>query len=161
MSRILIIDDEESLLSILEHLFTREGYQVETAAGGTEGLAKIRAGEPPDLLITDIRMPDIDGIQVLREAKKIDPCLPVVIMTAQAEKQGAIDACNAGAYYFLEKPFENSGLLAICREALDFGRADRRYSARRRELSSALAPEYLLGEAPGFRQTRELAARAA
>ncbi|MCE5272662.1 sigma-54 dependent transcriptional regulator [bacterium] len=161
MNRVLIIDDEQSLLTTLEVLFSREGFEVATAPGGLEGLELLRAGDPPDLLITDIRMPEVDGIQVLREAKKIDPFLPVVIITAQAEKQGAIDACNEGAYYFLEKPFENRRLIAICREALEFGRADRRYAVRRRELTSTAGPEPPVGQAPAFVRAMDLARRAA
>jgi len=161
MNRVLIIDDEQSLLTTLEVLFSREGFGVTIAPGGLEGLEILRSGPAPDLLITDIRMPEVDGIQVLREAKKIDPFLPVVIITAQAEKQGAIDACNEGAYYFLEKPFENRRLLAICREALEFGRADRRYAVRRRELTSAERPEPPVGQAPAFVQAMDLARRSA
>lgn len=161
MNRVLIIDDEESIRTTLEVLFSREGFAVETAPGGQEGLDKLRDGDLPDLLITDIRMPGIDGIQVLREAKKLDPFIPVVVITAQAEKKGAIDACNEGAYYFLEKPFENSRLLSICREALEFSRADRRYSVRRRELSPGGDPGPPVGAAPSFVRAMELARRAA
>jgi len=85
----------------------------------------------------------------------------VVIITAQAEKQVAIDACNEGAYYFLEKPFENRKLLAICREALEFAQADRRYSVRRRELTGAPHPDQPVGQAPAFLKAMELARRAA
>jgi len=161
VSRILIIDDEESLLTTLEMLFSREGYKVETACGGGEGLARLSEGSPPDLLISDVKMPDVNGIQVLRAAKKMDPCLPVVLITAHADLQVAIEACNEGAYHFLEKPFKNKHLLEICREALEFGRADRRYSARKRELGAARRQQEPVGRAKCFREAMELAAKAA
>ena len=161
MNHILIIDDQQSLLTALEMLFSNEGYEVETACGGGEGLARLSEGKPPDIMITDVKMPEVDGIKVLRAAKKLDPYLPVVLITAHADLQVAIEACNEGAYYFLEKPFANKHLLEICREALEFGKADRRYSDRKRELSSAHHPEMPVGEAECFKAAMELATKAA
>jgi DNA-binding NtrC family response regulator len=161
MNRILLVDDEKSLLTTLEMLLSSEGYEVETACGGREGLARLSEDKPLDLLISDVKMPEVDGIQILRAAKKMDPCLPVVLVTAHADLQVAINACNEGAYYFLEKPFANKQLLNICKEALDFGKADRRYSDRKRELSSIHRPGIPVGEAPCFKAAMELAAKAA
>ncbi len=161
MNKVLIIDDEQSLLTTLEMLFTSKGYSVQTAGGGKQGLEILTSDNLPDLLISDIKMPDLDGIEVLREVKKIDPYLPVVLITAHADKREAITACNEGAYYFLEKPFENKELLKICSEALENGRAGRRYSERRRELSSAQRPEFLIGEAPEFKKVLQVAGKAA
>ena len=161
MNKVLIIDDEQSLLTTLEMLFTSKGYSVQTAGGGKQGLEILTSDNLPDLLISDIKMPDLDGIEVLREVKKIDPYLPVVLITAHADKQEAIAACNEGAYYFLEKPFGNKELLKICSEALENGRAGRRYSERRRELSSAQLPEFLIGEAPEFKKVLQVAGKAA
>jgi len=161
MNKVLIIDDEPSLLTTLEMLFTSEGYSVQTAGGGKEGLETLTPGDLPDLLISDIKMSDMDGIEVLRKVKKIDPYLPVVLITAHADKREAIAACNEGAYYFLEKPFENKKLLRICSEALANGQAGRRYSERRREISSVQLPEFLIGEAPEFRKALQVAEKAA
>ena len=161
MNRVVIIDDEESLLTTLDMLFSSEGYEVRTANGGREGLKLLDSGALPDLLITDIKMPGLDGIEVLRSVKKIDPHLPVVLITAQADKRGAIAACNEGAHYYLEKPFENRHLLKICREALEFSRAGRQYSLRRRELGREPALDEPIGQAPQFKKAMELASRAA
>ncbi|MEA1996856.1 MAG: sigma-54 dependent transcriptional regulator [Gemmatimonadota bacterium] len=163
MNRVLIVDDEESLLVTLDMLFQDEGYEVQTACCGQEGMDKLGAGNLPDLLISDIKLPEDDkyGIELLRAAKQLDPHLSVVIITAQADKQVAIDACNEGAYHFMEKPFENRQLLKICREALAFSRADRRYSARKRELSEVQPPEDPIGEAKEFRKVMDLAEKAA
>ncbi|MEA2063423.1 MAG: sigma-54 dependent transcriptional regulator [Gemmatimonadota bacterium] len=163
MNHILIVDDEPSLLTTLEVLLSREGFTVTAACGGGEGLDALcpDSARPIDLVITDIKMPEVNGLDVLRAAKKLDPCLPVVLITAHADQQMAIEACNEGAYYFLEKPFENRRLVGICREALDFGKADRKYSARKRELSSVGHPDEPIGEARCFRQAIGLAAKAA
>ncbi|OGG02067.1 MAG: hypothetical protein A3F83_10970 [Candidatus Glassbacteria bacterium RIFCSPLOWO2_12_FULL_58_11] len=161
MNKVVIIDNEESMLTTLEVLFSSKGYAVRTANGGREGLKLLEDGDLPDLLITDIKMPDLDGIEVLRSVKKIDPHLPVVLMTAHADKRKAISAVNEGAHYFLEKPFENRHLLKICSEALEFSRAERKYSQRRRELSQKEEHGILVGEAPQFKKAMELAARAA
>ena len=157
MNKILIIDDEESLLTTLEMLFDSEGYSVQTAGGGREGLEKLTRDNMPDLLISDIKMPDLDGIEVLREVRKIDPYLPVVLITAHADKKEAIAACNEGADCFLEKPFENKELLKICCELMEEGRVRRRYSERRREIISAQPPELPVGEAPEFKRALEIA----
>ncbi|MFH1068450.1 MAG: sigma-54 dependent transcriptional regulator [Candidatus Glassbacteria bacterium] len=161
MSRILIIDDEQSLLTTMEMLFSSEGFTVLTAGGGREGISLLEPDNLPDLVITDIRMPDMDGIEVLRTVRKIDPYLPVVLITAQADKRSAITACNEGAYYFLEKPFQNRKLMEICREALEVGRAGRKNSARRREISSAGQPDELIGRSEQFLKALELAEKAA
>jgi DNA-binding NtrC family response regulator len=116
--RILIVDDETSILETLEILLRGEGYQVATAAGGKAGLEALE-GELPDLVITDIRMPGVTGLEILSRAQERDPELPVILMTAEASLQSAMRAVNEGAYYYLQKPFSNDELLAICRRAVE------------------------------------------
>ncbi len=162
MSKVLIIDDEQSLLITLEMLFSSEGYEVVTASDGREGVRLMeQRGGLPDLVITDIRMPDMDGMQVLRHVRKVDPWLPVVLITAQADKDDAIKACNEGAYHFLEKPFQNHKLLQVSSEAVDHARAGRRFSKRRRELSSQCAAVVPIGNSPVFKHVLETAEKAA
>jgi DNA-binding NtrC family response regulator len=115
-ARILVVDDESSIVETLEILLRGEGYRVETALGGRAGLEALD-GDPPDLVITDIRMPGATGLEVLAKALEVDPELPVILMTAQASLQSAMRAVNEGAFYYLQKPFSNDELLAICRRA--------------------------------------------
>ena len=82
-ARILIIDDEASILDTLEILFRGEGYEVVRASSGARGKEALRE-EKPDLVLTDIRMPGVTGLEVLAEAREVDPELPVILMTAQA-----------------------------------------------------------------------------
>ena len=117
-AKILLIDDESSILDALQILFRSEGFTVTTAASGAKGKEALRE-QKPDLVVTDIRMPGVTGLEVLAEARELDPELPVILMTAQASLQSAVRAVNEGAYYYLQKPFSNDELLAICRRALE------------------------------------------
>jgi DNA-binding NtrC family response regulator len=116
--KILVVDDEMGIVESLEVLFRGAGYEVETALGGKAGLAAIEAARP-DLVVSDIRMPGLTGIELLEHIKEKDPDLPVILMTAQASLQSAVRAVNEGAYYYLQKPFSNDELLAICARALE------------------------------------------
>lgn len=160
-SKVLIIDDEQSLLTTLEMLFSSEGYDVRTASDGRRGVKSMEEDGLPDLVISDIRMPDMDGLTVLRHVHKMDPWLPVVLITAQADKDDAIKACNEGAYYFLEKPFPNHKLLQISQEAVDHARLNRQFGERRREISSQGTAGTPMGQSPSFLEVLETARKAA
>ncbi|MFC1660841.1 sigma-54-dependent transcriptional regulator [Gemmatimonadota bacterium] len=116
--KILLADDEAGILDSLSILFRGEGYEVVVAPGGKEALGLLEDARP-DLVVTDIRMPGTSGLEVLSRAKEVDPELPVILMTAQASLQSAVQAVNEGAYYYLQKPFANDELLAICRRATE------------------------------------------
>ncbi|HEY4102221.1 MAG TPA: sigma-54 dependent transcriptional regulator [Gemmatimonadales bacterium] len=116
---VLVIDDESGILDTLRILLKKEGFEVTTAQGGKAGLDAIRAGVP-DLVLTDVRMPQVTGLDILQAVKEADPITPVLLMTAQASLQSAIQAVNAGAFYYLQKPFANDELLAILRRACEF-----------------------------------------
>ncbi len=114
--RILVIDDETGILDSLRILLKGEGFDVRVAHGGKEGLKALET-EAPELVLSDIRMPGATGLDVLRRAREIDPTMAVILMTAQASLQSAVEAVNEGAYYYLHKPFANDELIAICRRA--------------------------------------------
>jgi two-component system response regulator HydG len=116
---VLVIDDESGILDTLRILLKKEGFEVTTAQGGKAGLDAIRASAP-DIVLTDVRMPQVTGLDILQAVKETDPMTPVLLMTAQASLQSAIQAVNAGAFYYLQKPFANDELLAILRRACEF-----------------------------------------
>ena len=116
---ILVIDDESAILDTLRILLKKEGFDVTTAQGGKAGLEEIRTGTH-DILLSDVRMPQVSGLDIVQAAREQDPMTPVVLMTAQASLQSAIGAVNAGAYYYLQKPFANDELLAILRRACEY-----------------------------------------
>lgn len=157
-SRILLVDDETGILDSLRILFKGEGYTVREARGGQEAIDALDS-EPPDLVLADIRMPKLSGLDVLARAREVDPELPVILMTAQASLQSAIRAVNDGAYYYIQKPFSNDELLAICRRAAETRRLKSENRAlkqeiRRREHGSELRP---VGKSRAFKELLKLA----
>jgi len=115
---VLIVDDESGILDSLNILLRNEGFAPRLAHGGKEGLEKI-SEMSPDIVLTDIRMPHVSGVEILAAAREADPDVPVILMTAQATLQSAMQAVNAGAYYYIQKPFRNDELVAILRRAAE------------------------------------------
>jgi DNA-binding NtrC family response regulator len=115
---ILVVDDETGILQTLEILLRAEGFDVHTAQGGKAALEKIPQLRP-DIILSDIRMPQVSGVEVLAAAREHDGEVPVILMTAQATLQTAMQAVNAGAFYYIQKPFRNDELLAILRRAAE------------------------------------------
>jgi DNA-binding NtrC family response regulator len=115
---ILVVDDEQSMAQFLGIVLRKEGYQVSTAHNGRDALDKVKA-EAFDVVITDIKMPGMDGIQLLQGIKKLDPSLPVVIMTAYASQQSAIDAVNLGAFQYIIKNAKNDEIKLVVRNAIE------------------------------------------
>jgi len=156
--KILLVDDETAILEALEILFRGEGYEVAVADSGPKAMAALE-DERPDIVLTDIRMPGAGGLDVLSQAREVDPEMPVILMTAQASLQSAVRAVNEGAYYYLQKPFANDELLAICKragEARQLKAENKRLKKEisRRDRSGAIRP---IGVAPRFREVLELA----
>jgi two-component system response regulator HydG len=116
---VLVVDDESSILDTLRILLRKEGYEVTTAQGGKAGMEQIRSGSH-SIVLTDVRMPQVSGLDILRAAREQDPETPVILMTAQASLQTAVQAVNEGAFYYIQKPFSNDELLAILRRACEF-----------------------------------------
>ena len=116
--RLLVIDDEQSILDSLRILLRNEGFSVVTAHGGKEGMAAL-SRDNPDIVLTDIRMPHATGVEILAAARQQDPDVPVILMTAQATLQSAMQAVNEGAFYYIQKPFRNDELLAIIKRAAE------------------------------------------
>ena len=116
--RVLIVDDESGILDSLRILLKNEGFIPFTAQSGRaamERMAELR----PDIVLTDVRMPEVSGVQVLSAARQVDPEMPVILMTAQATLQSAMQAVNEGAFYYIQKPFRNDELLTILRRAAE------------------------------------------
>src|ERR1051325_1665961 len=116
--RILVIDDERSILDTIQILLKSEGYDVVTSQNGREALDEFDTIQP-DIVLTDIRMPAMSGLEILAVVQERDPKVPVILMTAQASLQSAVQAVNQGAFYYLQKPFSNDDLVAICRRAAE------------------------------------------
>jgi two-component system nitrogen regulation response regulator GlnG len=115
--RILIVDDEDEIAQALAHVMRREGMTVLLAKRGKEALQLVRDGSP-DVLLVDVRMPDMNGLETMRKAIDLDPELPVILITAYAELQGAVEAIRAGAHDYLAKPFDHQEVIRVVIRAL-------------------------------------------
>jgi len=118
MLKILVVDDEESHRVMLKAVLGAEGYRVAEASDGTEALAAVDK-EAFDLILMDIRMTNMDGIEALTEIRKISPQVPVLIMTAYASVKTAVEALQAGAFDYLTKPLDTEELKILIEKALD------------------------------------------
>ena len=117
MANLLIVDDELGMRQFLTHLFQREGHVVRVAENGRVALEQLRE-QTPDLIISDIRMPDMSGVDLLREARALNSDVEVIMMTAFANVDTAREAFLLGAYDFVQKPFDNDLLKETVARAL-------------------------------------------
>src|SRR5690606_23435668 len=113
----------------------------------------------PDIVLTDIRMPGVGGIEILNAAHEMDPTIPVILMTAQASLQTAIQAVNQGAFHYVQKPFSNDEMLVVCRRAAESRQLRQENRAlkteiRRRDASRAIRP---VGKSRGFGEVLKMA----
>lgn len=118
METVLIVDDEKNYPPILSAVLREEGYETLTANSGS-GALRILDESDADLVLTDMKMPGMDGIQLLEKIKEKVPDLPVIMMTAYGTVEKAVEAMQKGAYTYIQKPFENERLILYVRRALE------------------------------------------
>jgi DNA-binding NtrC family response regulator len=155
---VLVVDDESGILDTLRILLRNEGFEVTTAQGGKAGLEQIRTGVH-DLILSDVRMPQVTGLDILNAAREQDPMTPVILMTAQASLQSAIQAVNSGAFYYIQKPFSNDELVTILRRACEFRQVrvenkQLKQEIRRRDKTAVARP---IGKSKRFLEVLKLA----
>jgi two-component system response regulator PilR (NtrC family) len=156
-AKILVVDDERSMREFLEIMLLKEGYEVHTAEDGKAALEIIK-GQDFDLVITDIRMKPIDGLQVLKHCKSISPSTIVIIISAFASTETAVAAMKEGAYDYLPKPFKIDEMRMVIRNAL----ASRNEEAKTvRPARESLHYSFFIGESPDMRKLYELIDRVA
>ena len=142
--KILVVDDEQSMTQFLGIVLRKEGFAVTTVNNGREALERVKS-EAFDVVITDIKMPGMDGIQLLQGIKKHDATLPVVIMTAYASQQSAIDAVNLGAFQYLIKNAKNDEIKLIVRNAIEMRRVRVENQYLKRELKKGHEEKTIIG----------------
>src|SRR5919204_5132710 len=155
---LLVVDDESGILDTLRILLRNEGFEVTTAQGGKAGLEQIRSGAY-EIILSDVRMPQVSGLDILTAAREQDPMTPVILMTAQASLQSAIGAVNSGAFYYIQKPFSNDELVAILRRACEFRQVrvenkQLKQEIRRRDKATVTRP---IGKSKRFLEVLRLA----
>ncbi|MFQ5529931.1 MAG: sigma-54-dependent transcriptional regulator, partial [Gemmatimonadota bacterium] len=155
---LLLIDDELGLVESLTVLLEDQGFDVVSELTGSDGVARFKEASP-DIVLTDVRMPKMSGIDVLEEIRRNAPEAPVVLMTAQASLQSAIQAVNIGATHYVQKPFKNEELVAILRRSLDWGRLKQENAGLKRQLKKqqALNVGRPIGVSPTFEASLKLA----
>lgn len=131
--RILIVDDEREICLLLARLMQNEGLEALQAYDGETAVKLVRV-EEPEVMLVDISMPGLNGLEVLKRVKELDPDLPVVMITAHAEIQGAVKAMKAGAHDYLAKPFNHNEVIRVVRRAL----AERDLKRKLKHLSEQL-----------------------
>jgi DNA-binding NtrC family response regulator len=124
LSTILVVDDDPQLRQSFQRLLTDEGHDVLTAATGEKGISVVR-DQVPDLVIMDVRLPGMDGLQAFQAMRQIEPKLPVIVMTAFGTTDTAIEATKLGAFDFVLKPFDIPEILTLIGQAIDAGRFTR------------------------------------
>ncbi|MEW6002856.1 MAG: sigma-54 dependent transcriptional regulator [Nitrospirota bacterium] len=151
MSKILIVDDNKDLLWILSDIIKSEGYEVITAADGRKALKEIRT-HSPDLVLLDVRLPEMDGLKVLEEIKKTDKDLIVIMLTAYGQIKDAIHAMKLGAFDYITKPFDNEEIVLNIKKALQTRYLSREIEELRRRLKEKTAITKFIGESPRIKE---------
>ena len=155
MYTILIVDDEPNYLIVLSELLRDEGFEVFTAANGMEGLQVVREADL-DLVITDMQMPEMDGMQLLRHVKELNKELPVLMITAYAQVEKAVEAMQAGAFSYLAKPFSNDELIVTIQKATQHYSLVRENTRLRSEIRGRSGFSGMVGKNPRMLQVYEL-----
>src|SRR5438445_695565 len=156
-SRILVIDDEAAIRDSLKMTLEYEGYEFVGGAPGQEGLA-LAEREAPDLVLLDVKMPGMDGLEVLDRLRAMNETLPVVVISGHGTISTAVDATKKGAFDFIEKPFASERVLVSLRNALD----QRQLRDENKSLKRAVEVRHqMIGESPVLRQVMAAIGRAA
>ncbi len=151
---VLVVDDEAAIRDSLRMILEYEGYRVDEASGGSQALAKV-AERPPDAVLLDIKMPEMDGLDVLKAFRERGYDMPVLMISGHADVQTAVEATRRGAYDFFEKPLQRERILVALRNAVDSFRLHTENTVLRQE------PDQLVGSAPAMRRLRETIEKAA
>jgi two-component system response regulator HydG len=153
MARILIVDDQDMMRDSLAQILVREGHEVVAAVDGAAAIARLGAARF-DLLITDLRMPKMTGLELLAEAKHIRPDMPVVLMTAFATISNAVEAMKLGAYDYIQKPFNGDEIKLLVDRTLEHSRL-RLENQAYRSMTEIGSPRPLVGGGPAMEQVQQ------
>ena len=157
--KILIVDDEPEMLAVLEKvLYQNLECRIELATSGMAALQKLDQFKP-DVLLTDIKMPDLDGLQLLKKTREIDPTITTIIMTGYGTIEMAVQAIKDGAYEFFEKPFDNNRIVRAVKRALEWTILIRENRQLQHRLSKDTSLDSMIGRSPRMMQTKDLLSR--
>ena len=158
--RILVVDDEKAMLVALKGLLSREGYQVETAQSGQEALRCIDTGSF-HVVVTDLSMDGVSGMQVLEHARRVDPDAAVVMITAHGSEKIAVQAMKLGAADYLPKPFDNEELRVVVARVMETVRLRRDHRRLLAQMQGVYGADRIIGQSPAMRRVFETIDRVA
>jgi len=158
--RILILDDEPDMIENCRRVLASAGYQCLTTTSPSEALKMIET-QHPDLVLTDLRMPEMGGMEILKRAHELDPHMPVMMLTGYATVETAVAAVKAGAFDYIPKPFSNDQLKLTVERALTRRRLELENLHLREQLKGAYGFENITGRSPALQQVLELVRKAA
>jgi two-component system response regulator HydG len=157
---ILVVEDKSAMQQMLAATLTSEGYEVDLAASGTEGISKARE-KHYDLVLTDLKLPGADGLQVLSDVRKNDSEASVIVMTAYATVENAVQAIKLGAFDFITKPFDTDRLSILIKRALENRRLMAENILLREELAQTVGLGEIIGCSERMKQATELVQKVA
>ena len=160
-ARILVVDDDQSSRELLARILTGAGHHVTTLSDGREAVAALDAGEPPDLVVSDIRMVEMDGLQVIDAFRERAPDTPVILVTAFGNIDGAVEAIRRGAADYLSKPYDVDAIQIVVARALQHRALAMENRALRRGLRDRYRLDNVVGRSEAMLQVYKTAARVA
>jgi two-component system, NtrC family, response regulator AtoC len=161
MFRILLVDDDPSILFALTQVFSSTGHDVVTADSGTDALTCIDGGEAFGVVVTDLGMPGMNGLELLEKVRARDAALPVIVITAQGSERAAVDAMKRGAYDYLAKPFNNDDVRYCVQRALETRALRAESHTKTVEKALEASGVRLVGQSPALLRAVETARRLA
>ena len=160
MDRVLIVDDEKGMRDFLSIMLKKEGYAVVVSESANKAAELIAKGDL-DLVISDISMPGRSGLEVLKQTKATNPETPVIMITAYASTESAIEALKLGAYDYIIKPFDVEEMKTVVRNALEKRRLENENRVLKRELKEKLRFDEMVGDGPRMKEVLDLIAKIA
>ncbi len=157
---ILLIDDDPGLRRVTQYNLTAKGFNVVTAASGAQGLEYFET-TAPDLVVTDVKLGDMNGLDILAKIKKDAPDIPVIIMTAFGSIEMAVKAMNKGAFNFITKPFDRETLILSCKKALELKRLRSKTKLLAKEINRLTGTKGIVSASSAMKELLETASRAA
>lgn len=160
-ARVFVIDDEESVIDFLSITLKKFGFEVVGFTSPKKALKALEEGESPDAVLTDLRMEEMNGLAVLREIRGLEPQLPVIMMSAYATLESAIEALRLGAFDYILKPFKIDEIRAVLQRAVETVRLRQENLYLRRELRRTYDIKNLVGKSPQFQELLRIVERVA
>jgi DNA-binding NtrC family response regulator len=137
-ARVLVVDDDSTVVETLRGILVFEGFDVETTENGKQAIDLVKSPQHFDVLITDMRMPEMNGLELLKAVRQLKKDLPIIILTGYATVENGVDSIEEGAYHYLAKPFHIEELMRTISRAVPKNRPDSRDIGVRRSASPSI-----------------------